>query len=56
LAHDLFKIADMGSAHDVDYLILYGALLFHVPPVEVLSELLREEQCIVDATGWYRWI
>jgi hypothetical protein len=30
LAHDLFEIADMGSAHDVDYLIFYGELLFHV--------------------------
>ena len=41
LTHDLFKVTGIGSAHDVDYLNLYGCRLCHVLPSGVRKELLE---------------
>ena len=54
LTYDLFEVTDMDSAHDVDYLIFYGRVLCHVPPIGKHNALLNEQQCIDGATGWCR--
>ena len=41
LTRDLFEVAGMGSAQDVDHEIFRGDLLRHVPPFEERNELLR---------------
>jgi hypothetical protein len=56
LARHLFQVADMGSAHDVDYLIFHSRVLCHVPLPTEQDNLLKEEHCIVGATGDCRWM
>jgi hypothetical protein len=41
LAHDLFEITIMSPLHDVDYLIFYGRVLCHTPPIEKQNALLK---------------
>jgi hypothetical protein len=54
LTRDLFEVAGAGSVQHVDHLIFHGRMLCHAPPLGKQNALLEEQECIVDATGWWR--